>query len=95
MDYSKVEKTRKAYAELSKNVKLRLIVDLIGVKQVDEDSRKALTDRDMEDRIEVIAILVRDLISRMIENVLVGLNKASVPLKLFSDFDSAKNWIKE
>lgn len=94
MNYEMVEQTRRAYDGLSERGKIRLIVDMIGVKQVDKDARKSLSDKHSEERIEAMAILVRDPISRMIGNFLIGLNKPTVPLKLFSDFDSARNWIE-
>ncbi len=93
MNFEMVLKAREVYNGLSEGHRINLIVDLTGVKQVDMDARKSMSDDNFQERIAVMAIVVRDPISRMIGNFMIGLNKPKIPLQLFSSFDAARKWI--
>jgi hypothetical protein len=75
MNFEMIQRAREVYNDLSEEHLINLIVDLTGVKRVDMDARKSMSDDDFQERIAVMAIVVRDPISRMIGNFMIGLNK--------------------
>ncbi|MFC1862542.1 hypothetical protein ACFL1Z_01130 [Thermodesulfobacteriota bacterium] len=68
-----------------------LFIDISEIASIDRESRKFFSE--LENNLAV-ALLVGSPLSKIIGNFFIGLNKASLPLKLFTSEDEAIRWLK-
>ena len=78
--------------KLSEQEKYPMIVDTSGIKSMEKEARDYLAIQDRESRINAIAIIRKTHIGNMIANFFIGLNKPSVPVKLFRNEAEALKW---
>ena len=72
--------------------KYPLIVDARGIKFMTREAREYLSIKDRPSPVCAIAIIVGSPLSIVIGNFFIGLNKSSVPNKLFSTYPKALKW---
>ena len=75
--------------------KYPLLVDARAVKFIEREARQYFAVNGRETRIVAFAIMVKSPLSRMIGNFFIGLNKPSIPARLFDDENEAIKWLKE
>lgn len=71
---------------------------LVNLKQIHSISKPARDHFSMQNRaagVTAIAMLIKSPGSRIIGNFFLGLNKPTVPTKLFTDKDKAITWLKQ
>ena len=83
---SYIEKTGKKYP---------LLVDSRQIKSISKEARDHFSIQNRETRIKAFGILIDSPLSRIIGNFFMGLNKPSVPAKLFTSEEEAVSWLKQ
>lgn len=72
-----------------------LLLDMSKIKSMDRGARDYYARSDKREGSELaVALLVKSPISRVIGNFFMGLNKPSLPSKLFTDENKALDWLK-
>lgn len=69
-----------------------LIVETTNIKSITKEARDYLSIQNRETKITAIAIVRKSLIGNMVGNFFIGLNKPSVPTKLFNSEKEALKW---
>lgn len=78
--------------KISKGNKYPMLVDARKIKSIDKEARDHFSMRNREGKVNSIAILIGSPISVMVGNFFMGLNKPTVPTKLFSNSEKAIKW---
>lgn len=88
-----------ANSEAVKTVSMNAIYPiLVNLKQIHSISKPARDHFSMQNRaagVTAIGMLIKSPGSRIIGNFFLGLNKPTVPTKLFTDKDKAIAWLKQ
>ena len=71
-----------------------LIVDTREIKSITKEARDYFSLNGRESRVIAFAILIGSPLSAIIGNFFMGLNKPRVPVKLFTNEESAIKWCK-
>lgn len=74
--------------------KFPLLVDARLVKSISKEARKHFAINGRDTKVTSFAIMVKSPLSRVIGNFFMGLNKPSVPAKLFDNEAMAVEWLK-
>lgn len=74
--------------------KYPLLVDAREVKFISREARRQFSVNGRETHISSFALLVKSPLSRAIGNFFIGLNKPSVPARLFDEENDALTWLK-
>jgi hypothetical protein len=83
-----------AVTSLYNGKKFPLMVDARDVKSISKDARRHFAIHNRETKVTSFAIMVKSPLSRVIGNFFMGLNKPSVPARLFDDEKEAVSWLK-
>ncbi len=75
------------------NKKYPLLIDSREIKSMTRDARKHFSTNGREVRINCFAVLVKSPLSKVIGNFFIGLNKPSVPARLFDNEEDALDWL--
>jgi hypothetical protein len=75
--------------------KFPLLIDSRQIKSISKEARDNFSIRNRETRINSFAVIIGSPLSRIIGNFFMGLNKPSVPAKLFNNEEEAVNWLKQ
>ncbi len=75
--------------------KYPLLIDSRNIKSITKEARDYFSIRNRETRINSFAVIINSPLSRVIGNFFMGLNKPSVPAKLFNNEADAINWLKQ
>jgi hypothetical protein len=75
--------------------KFPLLIDARNIKYITKEARDHFSIRNRETKITAFAILIYSPLSRIIGNFFMGLNKPSVPARLFTDEEQAVQWLKQ
>ena len=75
--------------------KYPLIVFAQNIKSITKEARDFLSIRGRQSPVCSIAIIVKSPLSRVIGNFFIGMNRAGVPSKLFTDEEAAVKWSKK
>ncbi|MEZ4922316.1 MAG: hypothetical protein R2780_04020 [Crocinitomicaceae bacterium] len=84
----------RAVNSLRENAVYPLIVDTTKIKSITKEARDYLSIKDRETNVNAIAIVRKSIIGNMVANFFIGLNKPSVPTKLFNSEEEAVEWCK-
>ena len=68
-----------------------LLIDAESIVSMDRDARKRFSK---ETTVSAVALLVKTPLSKIIGNFFVGLNKTSIPFKLFTSKTDAFEWLE-
>ena len=71
------------------------MVDISKIKSVTREAREYFAGEKASEVAKSIAIIVSSPVSRVIGNFLIGLNKPSYPIKLFTKVKEAEDWLKQ
>lgn len=80
---------------LSKGSNFPILVDLREIKSISKEARDHFSMRGRKPNVTAIAMLVNSPVSKIIGNFFLGLNKPTVPTRLFTSQREAKNWISK
>ncbi len=75
--------------------KYPLLVDARDVASISKEARNQFAINGRETCITCFGLIVKSPLSRVIGNFFIGLNRPSVPARLFDDEQDALNWLHE
>ena len=81
-----IQQTKKKYP---------LLIDSRNIKSITKEARDHFAVRNRETSINCFAVLIDSPLSRIIGNFFMGLNKPSVPAKLFTNEKDALEWLQQ
>jgi hypothetical protein len=79
---------------LANGKKVPVLGDMRNVKSIPKESRDYLSGKEATKTASSLALLIESPISKIIGNFLMGLNKPSYPVKLFTAKNEAIQWLK-
>ena len=82
-------------SEISGHKGIPTLVDLNNVVHVPRECRTYYASKETEKIMKVVAMLVGTRMSRLIGNFFIGLNKPTMPIKLFTSEMEALKWLKQ
>jgi hypothetical protein len=80
--------------EVSKGANYPILVNLKEIKSISKEARDHFSMRGRKPNVTAIAMLVASPLSRIIGNFFLGLNRPTVPTRLFTSDDEAIQWMK-
>jgi hypothetical protein len=84
-----------AVSSFYRGKKYPLLIDSRDIKSIAREARKHFAISDRETRITSFALIVKSPLSRVIGNFFMGLNKPSVPARLFDSEKEALKWLRQ
>lgn len=72
-----------------------IIIDARFVKSISKEARDHFSLKNRASRTMAFAIIVDSPLSRIIANFFIGLNKPAVPVRLFTDEETALKWCRQ
>ncbi|HWY37659.1 MAG TPA: STAS/SEC14 domain-containing protein [Bacteroidia bacterium] len=75
--------------------KYPLLVDSRNIKSITKEARDHFSIQNRETAVSAFAILIHSPLSRIIGNFFMGLNKPTVPARLFTEEKEAIGWLKK
>lgn len=72
-----------------------ILGDLSEAKYISIESRKYLSGQEANKAASSLAIIANTMVGKIIGNFLIGLNKPSYPVKLFTSEEKALDWLKQ
>ena len=73
--------------------KVPVLVDLSNTVTASQEARAYFTKPEVAEIQSACAMIVKSLLSQMVGNFFLGLNKTSFPLKLFKNEEEARAWL--
>ena len=70
-----------------------LLVDMSRVRSMSKDAREEYVKKDDDPLVTAVALVTNSNISRMVGNFFIGLTQSSIPVKLFTDHEKAREWL--
>jgi hypothetical protein len=80
--------------EVSKGANYPILVNLKEIKSISKEARDHFSMRGRKPNVTAIAMLVASPLSRIIGNFFLGLNRPTVPTKMFTSEEDAIHWMK-
>lgn len=71
-----------------------IFVDVTNVRSTSKESRSIYSSKETARLISAAALLIGNPVSRMLGNFYMGLNRTSMPVKMFTDQDDAFAWLE-
>lgn len=84
-----------AVNSLIKDKKFPLLIDARGIHSISREAREFFTTRGRDTNINSMAVIIKSTISRVVGNFFMGINKPTVPTRLFENEKEAEEWLKE
>ncbi|MFL5762531.1 MAG: hypothetical protein ACJ77K_01235 [Bacteroidia bacterium] len=81
--------------EVSEGKIYPLLVNLKEINSISKEARDHFTMQNRKPGVNSIGLLIKSPVSRIIGNFFLGLNKSTVPVKLFTDETKAVSWLKQ
>jgi hypothetical protein len=81
--------------EVSEGKVYPLLVNIKEINSISKEARDHFTMQNREPGVNSIGLLMKSPVSRIIGNFFLGLNKSTVPVKLFTDEEKAITWLKQ
>jgi len=94
VNLKEAQENTQAINTLYKGKKFPLLIDSRNIKYITKEARDHFSIKNRETVITSFGILIYSPLSRIIGNFFMGLNKPSVPAKLFTDEQEAVKWLK-
>ena len=85
----------KTVNSLSGEKKFPLLIDSRNIKSISKEARDYFSIQNRDTNVTSFAIIIDSPLSRIIGNFFMGLNKPSVPAKLFNNEEDAIMWLKQ
>ncbi len=89
------QENSKAVNSFYKEKKYPLLIDSRNIKSITKEARDHFSIQNRETNITSFAVLIDSPLSRIIGNFFMGLNKPSIPAKLFTNEKEAIEWLKQ
>ena len=70
------------------------LVDATGTKSIDREARRYFAGHETAKVESAAALIIGSPLSRAIGNFFMGLNKAQIPVRLFTSEDEALEWLR-
>jgi hypothetical protein len=80
--------------ELAAGTRRPVLVDLRPIRSMDKASRDYSASSEHVDLMSAVALLIGSPLSRVIGNFFLGLNRPRFPVRLFSDEEEARQWLR-
>lgn len=80
---------------LYQNKKFPLLIDSRKIKSMSYEARHHFSVRNRETVTCAFGIIIKSVISRVLGNFYLGINKPTVPTKLFDNESAAVKWLKQ
>jgi len=93
VDLKEARLATEAVIRLFKGEKGPILVDIREIKSISKEAREHFTMKNREPNVNSIALLVKSPLSMLIANFFLGINKAVVPTKLFTNEKKALEWL--
>jgi hypothetical protein len=74
--------------------KYPLLIDTTDIKSITKDARDYFSINNRGSKVVAFAIIINSPLSKIIANFFMGLNKPSVPVKIFNSEEDAVDWCK-
>ena len=84
-----------AVIRLSGGKNFPILVDLRKIKSISKEARDHFSMRNRKPHVTAIAMLVSSPVSKIIGNFFLGLNKPTVPTRMFTSESDAVEWIRK
>lgn len=84
-----------AVLTISEGKNFPILVDLRQIKSISKEARDHFSMRGRKPHVTAIAMLVSSPVSRIIGNFFLGLNKPTVPTRMFTSEPDAERWIRK
>ncbi len=84
-----------AVNSLCQGTKFPLLIDSRDIKSIEKQARDYFSLKGRESNVNSFAIIIASPLSRIVGNFFMGLNKPTVPVKLFTDEREAISWLKQ
>lgn len=81
--------------EISEGKVYPLLVNLKEIKSISKEARDHFSMNNRVPGVSAIAMLIKSPVSRIVGNFFLGLNKPTVPTKLFTEETKAIAWLKQ
>lgn len=72
-----------------------LLVDIRFIRSISKEARDHFSMKGRTANVSAIALLIHSPVSRVIGNFYLGLSKPTVPTRLFTEEEKAKEWLRE
>ena len=95
VNLKEAQENTRAIASLHTGKKFPLLIDSRNIKYITKEARDHFSIKNRETVVTSFAILIYSPLSRIIGNFFMGLNKPTVPAKLFTDEQEALQWLKK
>lgn len=76
-----------------KGSKKNTIVDIRKIKQVSLEARRNYASSKNENNVSAMALIVENTFTKVLANFFIKRNKTNFPTKMFTDLDSAREWL--
>ncbi|NQT62687.1 MAG: hypothetical protein HQ556_06990 [Candidatus Marinimicrobia bacterium] len=83
------------YPILSNNRKICVLIDLSNVKSVEKQARDYLASDATSEFVLATALVAPTMVSRVLGNFFLGLNKPPIPVKLFRSKEEGLEWLMQ
>lgn len=91
---AEAKENTKAIISLTGGKPCPMLVDTREINSISKEARDHFSMRDRKGYVNSIAILIASPVSRIIGNFFMGLNKPTVPTKLFTEEETALKWLR-
>lgn len=85
----------KAVIEVSELSTPPILVDLREIGSIDKDARDHFAMKNRTPNVSAIALLIKSTVSRFFGNMFFSFHQPTVPTKLFTSEEKAKEWLKK
>lgn len=92
---SDAKENTRAIEELYEGEKFPLLIDTRPLKYISKEARDHFSIKDRPTVLNSFALLIGSPLSRIIGNFFMGLNKPSIPMRLFTSEKEAIKWLKQ
>lgn len=80
---------------LFKVKKFPIMIDSRGIKSMSREAREHFSTKGRDPKTNAFGIIIGSPISRVLGNFYLGINKPSVPTRLFNNEEDALLWLKQ
>lgn len=84
-----------AVKTISKDTIYPMLVNLKEIKSITKEARDHFSMQNRTPGITAIGLLIKSPASRIIGNFFLGMNKSTVPVRLFTNEEKAVLWLKQ
>ncbi len=84
----------KAVTSLFIDKKFPILIDSRGIRSMTREAREQFSLNGRESKTSAFGIIIKSPLSRVLGNFFMGVNKPTVPTRLFDNEDDAIQWLK-